>query len=205
MPNLSYLIASKRESTQIKSYAILCGVLLIAFGLFTYTKWKEYSDLNTIAEKNKAYIAALQEQGASETAAFDTKKESINTLKTEIESNLTEVFPPADAYTELTMKFDEFEENLSSRDSVFEISNIEYQNVVTQSNYSVLPVRMSIKGSKENFEKFLHYVETSGSLAGKIRLMDVSSIRLNFENTSDLSGKKEEIINFSVQINAYFQ
>ncbi|MFA6305838.1 MAG: hypothetical protein WC651_03890 [Candidatus Gracilibacteria bacterium] len=205
MPNLSYLIATKREDTQIKSYAVLCGILLIAFGVFTYTKWQEYSVVSTVVEKNESYISALEEQGANEKAAFETKKDSINQLKTEIETNLVEVFPKSDAYTELTRKFDTFEQKLSNKDSVFEISNVEFQGATREANYSILPVRMSIRGSKENFEKFLHYVETSGSLADKVRLMDISSIRLNFENTGDLSGKKEEIINFSVQINAYFQ
>ncbi len=205
MPNLSYLIAAKREETQIKSYAVLCGVLLIAFGAFTYMKWQEYSVMKTVVDKNKAYISALKEEGANEKASFDTKKASINELKTEIESNLVEVFPAVDSYTELTRKFDKFEQDLSTKDSVFEISNIEYQGIVKKDNSSILPVRMSIRSSKPNFEKFLHYVESSGSLAGKARLMDISSIRLNFEKGNDLSGKTEEIINFSVQINAYFQ
>lgn len=205
MPNLSYLIAAKREDTQIKSYAVLCGVLLIAFGTFAYMKWQEYSLMNTVVEKNKTYIAALQEEGSNEKASFDTKKAAINELKTEIETSFVEVFPPTDAYTELTRKFDKFEQDLATKDSVFEISNIEYQTPAIGDGYSILPVRMSIRSSQPNFEKFLHYVESSGSLAGKVRLMDISSIRLNFEKGNDLSGKTEEIINFSVQINAYFQ
>ncbi|MDP2643135.1 MAG: hypothetical protein Q8P62_04815 [Candidatus Peregrinibacteria bacterium] len=205
MPNLSYLIATKRQDTQIKSYAILCGVLLLAFGIFFYTKWQEYSTINTFVDKNKAYISALKEQGSNEKALFDSKKDSINQLKAEIETNLTEVFPISDSYTELTRKFDTFEQKLVNKDSIFEISNIEYQSVAKKDNYSILPLRMSIRSSKDNFEKFLHYVETSGSLSDRVRLMDVSSVRLNFEKSSDLSGKKEEIINFSVQINAYFQ
>jgi len=205
MPNLSYLIAAKREDTQVKSYAVLCGVLLIAFGTFTYMKWQEYSLMNTVVDKNKAYIAALQEEGSNEKASFDTKKTAINELKTEIESSFVEVFPSTDSYTELTRKFDKFEQDLATKDSVFEISNIEYQTPAVKDGYSILPVRMSIRSSQPNFEKFLHYVESSGSLAGKVRLMDISSIRLNFEKSNDLSGKTEEVINFSVQINAYFQ
>lgn len=205
MPNLSYLIAAKREDTQVKSYAVLCGVLLIAFGTFAYMKWQEYSLMNTVVEKNKTYIAALQEEGSNEKASFDTKKAAINELKTEIETSFVEVFPSTDAYTELTRKFDKFEQDLATKDSVFEISNIEYQTPAVKDGYSLLPVRMSIRSSQPNFEKFLHYVESSGSLAGKVRLMDISSIRLNFEKSNDLSGKTEEIINFSVQINAYFQ
>jgi len=205
MQNLSYLMAAKREETQVKSYAVLCGILLIAFGAFTYMKWQEYSVVKTVVDKNKAYISALQEEGSNEKASFDNKKASINDLKSEIESSLTEVFPASDSYTELTRKFDELEQSLSTKDSVFEISNVEYQAFAKKDNYSILPVRMSIRSSKPNFEKFLHYVESSGSLAGKVRLMDISSIRLNFEKNNDLSGKTDEIINFSVQINAYFQ
>lgn len=205
MPNLSYLIATKREETQVKSYAVLCGILLISFGIFFYAKWQEYSVISTVVDKNKTLISALKEEGANEKAVFETNKSGFNQLKTEIETNLAEVFPASDAYTELTRKMDSFEQKLSSKDSVFEVSNIEYQTVTKKDNYSVLPMRMTIKSSKDNFEKFLHYVETSGSLSDKIRLMDISSIKLNFENNSDLSGKQAEVLNFSVQINAYFQ
>ena len=48
--------------------------------------------------------------------------------------------------------------------------------------------------------KFLHLLENSGSLDDQIRLMDIQSIRLNFDGEDD-----SDIINFTVQINAYFQ
>jgi len=70
---------------------------------------------------------------------------------------------------------------------------------------------MTIASSQENFNKFLQYVEQSGSLLGKTRLMDIQSIHLSFgEDESGESGVKvtnsnSELINFSVKIHAYFQ
>ena len=64
-------------------------------------------------------------------------------------------------------------------------------------------MRLSIRSSSSNFTKFLHHIENSGNLESGVRLMDISSIKLNFEDSSRAG--EASIINFNVQINAYFQ
>ena len=68
--------------------------------------------------------------------------------------------------------------------------------------YKYLPLRMTISASRENFTKFMQYIEKSGSLLGKVRLMDIQSINLSFSEGDSI---ESESINFSVKINAYFQ
>ena len=72
------------------------------------------------------------------------------------------------------------------------------------SQYSILPLTMTIRSSSDNFRKFLQMIEHSGSFTEQIRLMDLQSIRLNFGN-DDSQNVESQIINFTVQINAYFQ
>jgi hypothetical protein len=155
----------------------------------------------------------LKKDSLNEKNEYLSNKTQADELENELNDNLRDVFPANDNYTELTRAFDAFEEQTHTAKSPFVISNIEYQEIQTSEdgNYKYLPVRMTIASSQENFNKFLQYVEQSGSLLGKTRLMDIQSIHLSFgEDESGESGVKvtnsnSELINFSVKIHAYFQ
>ena len=192
-----------RQKTNIKAFAILCLIVFLTMGFYSYQKYQEYSLFKTAVEKNKEFITALRDSVSNEKALFDSGKEDFDGLNEEIEEKLSYIFPATDDYTALTRQLDSFEDELTSKNSPFDVSSISYQTVTEEGNYSVLPFRMSIRSSAENFTKFLHLIENSGSLNDRIRLMDLSSIRLNFEGGNDNDGP--EIISFTVQINSFFQ
>lgn len=200
MNNASYTKIKKQQKFYIKVYAILCLIILASMGFYSYQKWQEYSLVKTAVAKNQDLVAVLRENVSDEKSTYELNKDGFNSLNEEIEEKLEFIFPSTDDYTSLTRQIDSFEEELSRKNNPFNVSNIEYLAAENAGNYSVLPLRMSIESSNDNFTKFLHLVENSGSLDDQIRLMDIQSIRLNFdgEGTSD-------IINFTVQINAYFQ
>lgn len=204
---VSYMLLKTRQSKYIKAYAILFLILAVFVGFYTYKKWEQYSLMKRAVTESKAYISALSDKVTEEKSAFEVNKEDADKLNEEIEEKLANIFPASDDYTNLTRELDGYEKDLSTRSSTFEVSNISYESVSKGENYSVLPLRMNIRSSAENFKKFLHLVENSGALSGNTRLMDISSIRLNFEkdDKKDKEEKPEEIINFTVQINAYFQ
>lgn len=208
MPAVTYKLEERRQKLHIRTYAVLCVILLAAMGFYSYTKWLDYEMATRSVSQNKQFIDSLRTEVGNEKATLDTNKPKYNQLSKEIEQKLKVIFPSTDDYTALTRQIDAYEEELSKVTSPFEISNIDYQTAIEEENYSVLPFRMNIRSSAENFTKFLHLVENSGTLKNKIRLMDISSIRLNFEE-SEAGGEESKtvpgIINFSVQINAYFQ
>ena len=65
--------------------------------------------------------------------------------------------------------------------------------------YSVLPFSMRVESSEDNFYKFLEYIETSGNLDNKVRLMNVTDVAIN------ISTEDEELISYNLELNAYFQ
>lgn len=203
MPEITYKLEERRQKLHIRTYALLCAILAAAMGFYSYTKWTEYDRAVAAVNTNKQFIASLRTQVSNEQAVVDGNKKQYDQLSKETEQKLEVIFPTDDDYTALTRQIDEYEVELSTKDP-FEISNIDYQAPVEGENYSVLPFRMNIRSSSDNFDKFLHLIENSGALKNKIRLMDISSIRLNFENAETEAGVPG-IINFSVQINAYFQ
>lgn len=191
---------------QIKSYGAMILIIVLAMGFYSFSNWKEYSAVKKLSSANALYIQELRKEVADEKAAFDAKKINFDALNKEIESKLANIFPSGNDYTSLTKQIDTFEENLSKRTSPFEVSNIDYQDVVEGEFFSILPMRMTIRSSNDNFRKFLHWVENSGSLNDQVRLMDITSIRLNFETEEDQgTNRTSELINFTVQMNAYFK
>lgn len=198
-------IEERRQKIHIRTYATLCTILFLIMGFYTYNKFQEYSYIKSGLQASTNIAGQLRTEVAQVKTHYDNNKKDFDQLDKIMDQNLATVFPSNDNYTELTRALDSYEEDLAQNNSPFEVSNIEYQNPTTSEEeaFSVLPFRMTIRSSSDNFTKFLHLVENSGAFDGDARLMDMSSIKLNFENSE--GDQSEELINFTVQINAYFQ
>jgi membrane-associated HD superfamily phosphohydrolase len=198
MADIKYKLEERRQQMYIRTYAVLCLLFVTLMGFYTYSKWDQYQLAIQGVAQNKSYISSLRNSVSSEKAVAETKMADAVKLNKDVGEKLKVIFPTGDDYTNLTKRIDAYEGDLSKKTSPFEVSNIDYQEPIINENYSVLPMRMNIRSSKENFTNFLHMVENSGSLKNNIRLMDISSIRLNFENNAQ-DANASEIISFSVQ------
>lgn len=203
MSTISRQLEERRQKIHIRSYAALCIILFLTMGFYSYKKFQEYSYIKGGLQTSTIISEQLRSEVGNVKTQYDNNKKNFDQLDKVIDQNLSIVFPFDDNYTELTRQLDSYEEDLAKNNSPFEVSNIEYQSAVEGDNYSILPFRMTIKSSSDNFTKFLHLIEDSGAFDGNVRLMDISSIKLNFESRSE--GQSEQLINFTVQINAYFQ
>lgn len=199
-----YQILEKKQKFQIKTYIVLIVILVVGMGTYTFLQWQDYNMAKKGTLEGDQFLEFLKEEAIKEKTSYDGKKVEFDGLYNQMDTKLATIFPPDDAYTSLTRQLDDFEQELAKLHNPFEISNINYQGVVEGENYSILPLRMNIRSSASNFTKFLHLIENSGTLNEDIRLMDLSSIRLSFEEADKESGEPD-IISFSVQINAYFQ
>jgi len=201
MAKVDYQLAIQKQKSGLRAYTALCLVFLVIVGAFTYFKWVDYNTFKTAIASNESVIEKLKQDVINEKSDYLEKKSALEELSGEIEGNLKTVFPATDNYTELTRAFDAFEQELNRTKSPFVISSIEYQDaqIDPDGNYKFLPLRMNITSSRDNFAKFLRYVETSGSILDNVRLMDIQSIHMSFGKDSG------ESVNFSVKIHAYFQ
>jgi len=205
MSNISEKILRQRERIQKHAYLVLCLLLVVGMGFYTYTKYIKFSTALKGVNNNKATIETLKTSLDTEQEVYDKNIKAFVESNSTIQKQIEMVFPKEDRYTELTRDIDAIEKNLGTREP-FSVSNIEYQKPTQAEYYSVLPIRMNIKSSAQNFVTFLHMVEDSGAMDDQVRLMDMSSIRLNFDKSqAKNAGTPQELINFSVLINAYFQ
>jgi len=202
-----YHLLLGRQKRNIKTYSIMCIVLALLVGAYSYMQYSKYSTYVTAIAVNEKSVENLGILTEEEEDEYELKKPEFNELQSNMEENLIEVYPMKEDYTALTRAFDTYESSTHRKNNPFVISNIDYQDVQQddETNANYLPLRMSISSSLENFQNFMYYVENSGSLTDKTRLMDIQSIRLNFAEISEDEESGKEIINFSVKIHAYFQ
>lgn len=203
MAKISAKIEERRQRLHTKAYFFLSVLLLVTMGIYTYFQFNEYRLLADGVDKGQELESSLRAEVVEVMEEYESNRELFDRFQKTIEENLKNVFPDEDNYTDLTRQLDTFEESLASGRSPFEVSNINYQAVIERENYFILPFRMNIRSSSENFTRFLHMMENSGAIDGDVRLMSVSSIRLSFQGSP--VADPTEIINFTVQVNAYFQ
>ena len=113
---------------------------------------------------------------------YQAIKSEVNTVRESSNQQLERVFPTEEGLTNLNRLFDDFAvKNNFSSNPLF-ISNIVYQQArkVEDSNYSVVPMVVSVTSSRKNLDKFLEFVEMSGSLESEIRLMSIEEMTLNY-------------------------
>lgn len=122
---------------------------------------------------------------------------------------LNKFFQKKEQHTVLTRSLEKLESDFNRTLNPFIIGNLQYLApvVIEEANYSILPIRLTIHSSFENFFAFLNYIENSGTLSEKTRLLDISSITINFVSSQgapeNLSGRDE--INFNVSMSAAFR
>jgi hypothetical protein len=204
MTNFAYKLEERRQKVQKKAYAILVLLVLLIGGWFFYGNWTAYSAVQDGLAEAEGSVDFLRTQAKTDKSVYDESRDAFDELSEEIDGRLQAIFPAEDQYTDLTRQIDGYEDEMAKKGAVFQISNLDFQKPNDTGEHMILPLRMNVRSSADNFTKFLHLIETSGALDDEVRLMDISSIRLNFENSGG-EGNRAEIINFAVQINAYYQ
>jgi hypothetical protein len=140
---------------------------------------------------------------------LQNEQAGIQELNQTIQSELELVFPETESHTKLTRTLEQFANDIHRIKNPFIINNLQYlksDNVEGQ-DYSVMPFKMTIHSSYDNFFKFLEFVENSGTLSEKNRLIEISTITINFISPSGAIGNTsgQDEINFNASMNAYFR
>ncbi len=204
----------KNYAKGIRTYFILSGVVLIAAGIYGYFQFTELMDVQRAIANSRTTLAELQAAESQNAEIYASQKSNYDDQFSTIKEAINEVFPAEEDYTDLTRSLDEFmaKNNNTTLNPIF-MSDLKFSKprIDQENGYAVLPFSLSLSTTRENLEKFLAFIESSGSLESRIRLMEVKSISLNFPNQEITpfggTGDITEIptMNVSVNLNAYFQ
>lgn len=205
-------IIKKNYAGTAHIFQLLTVAVLVAAGVYGYFQYQKLAEAQTSLNDGQAQMVTLQTAADDSTAAFSELKKEADTGAAEIINKIQGVYPPDQNYTALTIMLDDFfKENDKPDNRIFENSLSFSTPVIDAKNeYAVLPFTMNILTSRENFEKFLRYVDSSGDLEGTVRLMDIKSISLSLpqeavETTDVQATEGENDLTVSLTMNSYFQ
>lgn len=199
----------KSDYFQLRFYMILSVLLFGIVGYFTFNNVMKYLDVRAETQANIQIFSNLKENEEIISTELENEQSQIKELNQTIQSELELVFPDKENHTKLTRTLDQFANDIHRIKNPFIINNLQYleSKKAEGENYSVLPFKMTIHSSYTNFFKFLEFVENSGTLSDKNRLIEISTITINFVSPSgtlgNLSGQDE--INFNASMKAYFR
>lgn len=177
----------------------------VAYGVFQYRIFEKEKQAMS---DNSFRLAALTEIVQKAGVEFKQFAEERAKKQAELTKQLANILPQDENYTELTRQFDNyFAENDKVGNPFFQ-SSLRFGKgapVADIASLSVLPISMNIAGTRDNFYRFLDFVNSSGSLETGTRIMDIHSIQLNFKEGGEVVKNPKQEINFTVEMNGYYQ
>lgn len=186
---------------------LICLIMLfgIVFGWLTYSKYRHITQAFGVSAVKAEEVTAEFKETESLLGGLSKLFEQDKVF---IEEAVLKVLPPDEQFIELTKTLDNFFDEQYQSESEIIASNLRFGSpaLVQGKFYSVLPLSLTITASREKFDKFLEFIENSGSLdaltrdAERIRLLDLQSIRMNFAKQE---GKEQ--VSFTVELRAYFR
>lgn len=189
-------------SRKIKMYLFAVIIIALWMGFYGVQKYLDLHSKIVITSESEKIIKDIDSTMTTERQDNATSKESSAALFDMMGREISKIFPGSEDYTDLTRLLDNFfkENNLSKNPIVATDLQFNQPQKDEKDQYAILPFSISIESSEKNFYKFLSFIESSGSLNGKIRLMDIQSIQLNFPDEKDETRKT---IRFSAKLRAY--
>ncbi len=204
----------KNYGRSIRAYFALAVVVLAAAGVYGYMQYTKLTEVQSAIASEAATLTKMQAAEKQIQAEYANIKSAYDTDFSTIRESIEEVFPSEEQYTKLTRVLDDFviEHNNTTLNPIFMGSlSFGQPRIDEEKGYSVLPFTLDLDTTRENLEKFLEYIENSGSLENGIRLMEVESISLNFPRKTVSAFATGELqteiptLGVNLILNAYFQ
>lgn len=177
----------------------------VVYGIFQY---RIFSAEGAATVDNQARIAELGQQVSAKKADFKKLGDAHAQTQVEFGKKMDSILPADESYTDLTRVLDNFFADQDTPGNPIFQSSLRFGKgaaVSAMSGISALPISMNIEGTRDNFFKFLDFVNNSGSLDTGVRLFEITSVQLNFPEGGEVLKDLKQKINFTVDMNAYYQ
>lgn len=204
-------IKKRNFKKQIRNFTAATIAALLLSGFYGYSQYLKLAAAQTALAQEQQNVSSLQSDVTKMSKGYADLKESNDEKFSTITASLQKVYPLEESYTDAARLFDKFFSDSNTNSNPVVISDLKFglPRIEAAKEYAILPVTMTISGTKDNFMKFLKFVQDSGVLEDETRLMDINSISINFNSSSSsqsLDGMSSEpLLNVSVSLNAYFQ
>lgn len=202
-------IRLKNYKKSLRSYTILMTAVLIATAIYTWLQYQKFMGMQQALAQEQAYSASLQTSANKISNQYKEQEKLFQENFSNILASIDEVYPHEQNYTKIIRTLEDFEQANNTPANPLLMSNFQLSQprTDTKKDYMILPFTLNLTTTRDNFDKFLHFIENSGNLEDKSRLLDIRSISISFNamQNSARPVSAVKLLNVSVALQAYFQ
>lgn len=189
-------------------YFVITLIVFVAAAVYSAFQFQTLRAYKQAIADNEIRYGELTLKLDNERTEFQPFAEKRAQAQAEFGKKIVTILPSDENYTDLTRQLDNyFAEHDTPGNPIFQ-SSLRFGKggpVEPMPGVSSLPVNMNIEATRDNFFKLLEFVNNSGSLETGTRLMEINSIQLNFPEGGEVVKDLKQKINFTVDMNAYYQ
>lgn len=189
-------------------YFAFALIMLSVTAVYGVTNYRVFLAEGAAIQDNKARIEDVNSNIEKTKSRFKEVGDENAKKQLELRKKIEAILPSDENYTELTRLLDNyFAEHDTPGNPIFQSSLRFGQGapVPETPDVSALSISMNIEATRDNFFKFLDFVNNSASLETGTRLMEITSIQLNFPEGGEVVKDLKQKISFTVEMNAYYQ
>lgn len=202
-------VLTKKKINQTIGYYIVAILLTVGIGgYYAFNGFTEYQVSAANLNEGQTVLDDLRVKSDLASNNYRNLRNDLELQNSTVNQSIEKILPTNENFTALARELDSyFLKNTTLANPIF-LSDLRFNSPIIQEeqNYAVLPFSMSVSGTENALMNFLKYVENSGGLSNKTRLLSIESLGISFGAVSTEGptiGNRD--VNFSLQMNAYFQ
>ncbi len=215
------LITKRKLKNSLVQYSLIIALILVAGGYLGFTQYTEYQSTRIAFETGKETLDQLKSSADKAKVDYINLKKEFDQSNLGINDAIEQILPPEEDFTILARALDDYFLNTKPTNHPMFLSDLKFNNprIDNKLDYTILPFTMNISGDEEGFKEFLKYINTTGDINQKTRLLKITNIGISFQKqpSNDLmSGNtssplpnsltsNSNLITANVQLEAYFQ
>jgi dsDNA-specific endonuclease/ATPase MutS2 len=213
MPISKVAVIKKNYAGSIMIFKALTALTLIVAGTWGFFQFQKLTSAQEALAKGETALTTLQASVDDYAQSYKDLASKAAQDNAEIINSIRDVLPVEENYTALTRTLDRYAQDANTATDPFFNSSLSFgvPEIKADKDYAVLPFTMNLTASRNNFDNFLRYIETSGDLDSRVRLMDIKMISLQLPNAAETENlganqaKGPETLNVSLALNTYYQ
>lgn len=214
-----------KRTIQKTQFYVMFLLLVLAVGGYYFYQWtSEFMTVQDNIQQTTLVKQALANELLELKGVYPEIKADYQNQVVPIDKDFEAVFPSHEDYKNLARYFENYFNQHNTSNDPFILSSISFGNpsvpasrttpktrgekvTETSAAYSILPVNISFSCSEKRFVEFFDFIQDSGSLEDKSRLMSIDSFEtsLGDEEEEEMTDAEKNLGSYSLSIKAYFQ
>jgi Tfp pilus assembly protein PilO len=202
-------VLTKKKINQTIGYYIVAILLVVGIGgYYGYNGLVEYQNSSANLQEGQSALNDLRVKSDLASSNYRNLRNDLELQNSAVNQAIEKILPTSESFTALARELDNyFLRNTTLANPIF-LSDLRFNTPIIQeeNNYAELPFSMSLNGTENALMNFLKYVENSGDLTNRTRLLSIDNLSISF---GDIASEGPTIgnrnVNVSLQMRAFFQ